>query len=133
MSKKNKFEGNIFSYCRVGKYEQLLCEGLRVVIYARNSCNAKQLEKQVRTITDFCQNNDLEVVALQQEIGSGKRFFRFPLQRAIRNKEAEAIVVSDVSRISRKQNVSARFISKIYKRNKFLISAEYGDVISFND
>lgn len=117
-------------YCRVGNYKQRMCESLKVAVYVRNSCDAETLKRQLQEITDYCKRNGFEIVTVQKEAGKGKRFFRLPLLRTIQNKDSEAIVVRDISSISRKIDVAKKIVSKIYKHNKFLISTECESAIT---
>ena len=127
---KNKTKLNFAMYCRVGNYNQRMCEGLKVAVYVRNSCNAETLKRQLQEITDYCKRNGFKIVTVQKEAGKGKRFFRFPLLRAIQNKDSEAIVVRNISSISRKIDMAKKIVSKIYKHNKFLISTECESAIT---
>ncbi len=126
--KRNK-AFNSASYCRVGTYEQLKCEGLKVVIYARNS-NRKGLDEQVRKLVNYCEDNRFKIVAIKKEIGRGRKYFRFPLKSALRNKNAEAIVVTDLSRFSRNLVLSMQLLNRVYENNKFLISADCDEIIN---
>ena len=49
MRDKMKYE----VYCRVGSYEQLRGEGLKVVCYVRSTVK-KQMNRQVKALQDYC-------------------------------------------------------------------------------
>lgn len=115
-------------YCRVGTYEQLKCAGLKVVIYARSS-NRKELKRQIRKLVNYCEKNRFEIVAVKSEVGRGKCYFRTPLNIAIANKEAKAIVITDLSRFSRNIPLSLQLLSRVYDNNKFLIGADCDEII----
>lgn len=115
-------------YCRVGTYEQLKCAGLKVVIYARSS-NRKELKRQIRKLVNYCEKNRFEIVAIKAEVSRGKRYFRFPLNSAMKNKDAEAMVVTELSRFSRNMPVGMQLLSRVYENNKILISADSDDII----
>lgn len=115
-------------YCRVGTYEQLRCAGLKVVIYARSS-NRKELKRQIRKLVNYCEKNHFEIVAIKVEVGRGKKYFRFPLNSAMKNGDAEAMVVTDLSRFSRNMPLSMQLLSCVYENNKFLISADCDEII----
>lgn len=126
--KKKKQVPKYRIYCRVGTYEQVKCEGLKVVIYARSS-NRKELKRQIRKLVNYCEKNRFEIVAVKSEVGRGKYYFRTPLNVAISNKDAEAIVITDLSRFSRNIPLSLQLLSRVYDNNKFLISADCDKVI----
>ena len=127
-AKRKKKVPNCAIYCRVGKYEQLKCEGLKVVIYARSS-NRKELEKQIRKLVKYCEDNRFNIVAIKAEIGRGKQYFRFPLSSAMKNRDAEAMVVTELSRFSRDIPLSMQLLSQVYKNGKFLIGADCDEII----
>ena len=126
--KKKKQVPKCAIYCRVGTYEQLKCAGLKVVIYARSS-NRKELKRQIRKLVNYCEKNRFEIVAIKSEVGRGKCYFRTPLNIAISNKEAEAIVITDLSRFSRNIPLGLQLLSRVYDNNKFLIGADCDKVI----
>lgn len=105
-------------------------KGLKVIIYARYSTQSKFLNEQIQKIMDYCKKKDLEVVSVQREVGKGRRFFRIALWKAMRNKKADAVVIYNMSRISRELNTAKKLVSKIYKHNKILISAEDDGIIN---
>lgn len=126
--KKKKQAPKCAIYCRVGTYEQLKCEGLKVVIYARSS-NRKELKRQIKKLVNYCEKNRFKIVAIKAEIGRGKSYFRVPLNSAMKNKDAEAMVVTELSRFSRDIPLSMQLLSCVYENNKFLISADTDDII----
>lgn len=126
--KKKKQVPKYAIYCRVGTYEQLKCAGLKVVIYARSS-NRKELKSQIRKLVNYCEKNRFEIVAVKSEVGRGKCYFRTPLNIAIANKEAKAIVITDLSRFSRNIPLSLQLLSRVYDNNKFLIGADCDEII----
>ena len=105
-------------------------KGLKVIIYARYSTQSKFLNEQIQKIMDYCKKKDLEVVSVQREVGKGRRFFRIALWKAMRSKKADAVVIYNMSRISRELNTAQKLISKIYKHNKILISVEDDSIIN---
>ena len=126
--KKKKKVPKYAIYCRVGTYEQSKCAGLKVVIYARSS-NRKELKRQIKKLVDYCEKNRFEIVAIKAEVGRGKSYFRTPLNIAISNKDAEAIVITDLSRFSRNIPLSLQLLSRVYDNNKFLIGADCDEII----
>ena len=105
-------------------------KGLKVIIYARYSTQSKFLNEQIQKIMDYCKKKDLEVVSVQRKVGKGSRFFRIALWKAMRSKKADAVVIYNMSRISRELNTAQKLISKIYKHNKILISVEDDSIIN---
>ncbi len=126
--KKKKQVPKYGVYCRVGTYEQVKCEGLKVVIYARSS-NRKELKRQIRKLVDYCEKNRFEIVAIKAEVGRGKSHCRFSLNSAIKNKDAEAMVITDLSRFSRDIPLGLQLLSRVYENNKFLIGADCDEII----
>ena len=126
--KKKKKVPKYAIYCRVGTYEQSKCAGLKVVIYARSS-NRKELKRQIKKLVDYCEKNRFEIVAIKAEVGRGKSYFRTPLNIAISNKDAEAIVITDLSRFSRNLSLGLQLLSRVYDNNKFLIGADCDEII----
>ena len=126
--KKKKQVPKFAIYCRVGTYEQLKCAGLKVVIYARSSTR-KELKRQIRKLVNYCEKNRFEIVAIKAEVGKGKSHFRFPLNSAMKNKDAEAMVVTELSRFSRDIPSGLQLLSRVYENNKFLIGADCDKVI----
>ena len=59
----------------------------------------------------------------------GKKYFRFLLNSAMRNKDAEAMVVTELSRFSRNMPLGMTLLRRVYANNKFLISADCNGVI----
>jgi len=104
--------------------------GLKVVIYARYSTQSEFLEKQVQKIKDYCKKKGLEIVSVQREVGDGRRIFRIALWKAMRNKKADAVVIYNMSRISWELKTAQKLVSKIYRHNKILISAEDDSMIN---
>ena len=126
--KKKKQVPKCAIYCRVGTYEQLKCAGLKVVIYARSSKH-KELKRQIRKLVDYCEKNNFEIVAVKSEVCNGKKYFRAPLNAAISDKDAEAIVITDLSRFSRNLSLGLQLLSRVYDNNKFLIGADCDEII----
>ena len=126
--KKKKQVPNCAVYCRVGTYKKLKCAGLKVVIYARSSTR-KELERQIRKLVNYCEKNRFEIVAIKAEVSRGKKYFRFPLKSAMKNRDAEAMVVTELSRFSRDMPLGLQFLSRVYENDKFLISADCDDII----
>lgn len=105
-------------------------KGLKVIIYARYSTQSKFLNEQIQKIMDYCKKKDLEVVSVQREVGKGRRIFRIALWKAMRNKKADAVVIYNMSRISRELKTAQKLVSKIYNHNKILISVEDDSMIN---
>lgn len=126
--KKKKQVPKYAIYCRVGTYEQLKCAGLKVVIYARSS-NRKELKRQIRKLVNYCEKNRFEIVAIKAEVSRGKKYFRFPLNSAMKNKDAEAMVVTELSRFSRDMLLGLKLLDQVYDNNKFLIGADCDEII----
>lgn len=126
--KKKKQVPKYGIYCRVGTYEQVKCEGLKVVIYARSS-NRKELKRQIKKLVNYCEKNRFEIVAVKAEVSRGKKYFRFPLNSAMKNKDAEAMVITDLSRFSRDIPLGLQLLSRVYENNKFLIGADCDEII----
>lgn len=126
--KKKKQVPKFAMYCRVGTYEQMKCAGLKVVIYARSSTR-KELKRQIRKLVNYCKKNRFEIVAIKAEVSRGKKYFRFPLNSAMKNKDAEAMVVTELSRFSRDMLLGLKLLDKVYDNNKFLIGAECDEII----
>lgn len=126
--KKKKQVPKYAIYCRVGTYEQLKCAGLKVVIYARSSTR-KELKRQIKQLVNYCEKNRFEIVAIKAEVGKGKSHFRSPLNSAMKNKDAEAMGVTELSRFSRDIPLGLQLLSRVYENNKFLIGADCDRVI----
>lgn len=126
--KKKKQVPKYGIYCRVGTYEQMKCAGLKVVIYARSSTR-KEVKRQIKKLVDYCEKNRFEIVAIKAEVGRGKSYCRFPLNSAMKNKDAEAIVVTELSRFSRDIPLGLQLLSRVYENNKFLIGADCDEII----
>ena len=126
--KKKKRAHKAMIYCRVGTYEQMKGAGLRVVIYARSSTR-KELKSQVRKLVDYCERNRFVIVAIKTEVGNGKSHFRTPLNSVMKNKEAQAMVITELSRFSRDMPLGLQLLRRVYENNKFLISADADKVI----
>lgn len=105
-------------------------KGLKVIIYARYSTQSEFLNEQVKKIMDYCKKKDFEIVSVKKEVGKGRRFFRIALWKAMWNRKADAVVIYNMSRISRELNTATKLVSKIYKHNKILISAEDDGIIN---
>lgn len=87
------------------------------------------LDSHIRKLVNYCEKNRFEIVAIKSEVGRGKCYFRTPLNIAISNKEAEAIVITDLSRFSRNIPLGLQLLSRVYDNNKFLIGADCDKVI----
>lgn len=115
-------------YCRVGSYEQLRGEGLKVVCYVRSTVK-KQMNRQVKALQDYCNQKGYQVVAIKKDRCKGRLRFRFGLKSALKVSDAEAIVVESMSRISRVPQIAIKLIDLIYGKKKFLISSDVDKVI----
>ena len=73
--------------------------------------------------------NNFEIVAIKSEVCNGKKYFRAPLNAAISDKDAEAIVITDLSRFSRNLSLGLQLLSRVYDNNKFLIGADCDEII----
>ena len=120
---------NYAIYCRVGTYEQARGRGTKVVCYARSTMK-NQIEKQMQDLKEYCKEKGYEVLDVKKDKCSGKRKFRFGLRRALKNKNAEAIVVKSMNVISRVPKVATFLITLIYGKKKFLIAADMDKVVN---
>lgn len=110
------------------KYEKRICKGLKVAIYIRCK-NEKSYSEHIDRAVKYCNDMGFEIVAIEKEISPKEPDVRPRLLAAIHNKTAEAVVVSDIERISRNMERVYKYISQIYQNNKFLINASSGGVI----
>lgn len=115
-------------YCRVGSYEQLRGEGTKVVCYARSTVK-KQLNRQVEALQNYCNKKGYQVIAVKKEKCKGRLRFRFGLRSALKVRDAEAIVVESMSKISRVPKIAIKLMELIYGKKKFLIAADVDKVI----
>ena len=75
----------------------------KAVIYARNT-DKRRIDSQVQHLLSYCDCEKLEVVGIVRDKRKGKNIRRWKLMKAERlakRKQADFIVMTDVSRISR--------------------------------
>lgn len=118
-------------YYRFGTHQQVMHKGLKVVCYARSKTR-EELKCQVKKLRAYCEKEQFEIIDIQQELCEGSSHDRLPLCLAMINKEADAIVVTDSSRLSRNVEFVVELIEKLRKNNKFVIDATIGNVIDIN-
>ncbi len=128
LEKTSDRENNVAVYYRSGSHQQLMCKGLKVVCYARSKTR-KELDEQVKKLRAFCEREQFEIIDVQQERCNGRSDHRLPLYFAIKNKKADAIVVTDFSKISRDMEFAIEVMGMVNKHNKVLINATVGTVI----
>lgn len=92
------------------KYEKRICKGLKVAIYIRCK-NEKSYGEHIDKVVKYCNDMGFEIVAIEKEISAKEPDVRPHLLAAIHNKTAEAVVVSDIERISRN-------MERVYKYSK---------------
>lgn len=75
----------------------------KAIIYVRNTVK-KQLGNQVQHLLSYCDCENLDVVGIVRDKKASKNIKRWKLRKAerlARKKQAEFIVMADISRISR--------------------------------
>lgn len=127
-NKTSEIKPRVATYCRVGSHQQLMCNGLKVVCYARSKTR-KELDEQVKKLREYCENEQFEIIDVQQELCKERSDHRLLLYFAIKNKEADAIVVTEFSKISRDMEFAIKVMGMVNKYNKFLINATVGNII----
>lgn len=89
----------------------------KAVIYARNT-DKRHIDSQVQHLLSYCDCENLEVVGIVRDKRKGKNIRRWKLRKAehlAKRKQADFIVMTDVSRISRSM-LNAINIGIILKR-----------------
>lgn len=127
-NKTSEVKPRVATYYRVGSHQQLMRKGLKVVCYARSKTR-KELDEQVKKLREYCERERFEIIDVQQELCEGRSDHRLPLYFAIKNKKADAIVVTDFSKISRDMEFAIEVMGMVNKHNKFLINATVGTVV----
>lgn len=96
----------------------------KIVLYCRASTK-EQLLLQEQKLRHYALEHHQEIVAVVFDMRSGKHIRRLKLQMAVRlaRRYNAAIVINDLSRISRHLKEAAKFMGQLKRRNVSLLSA----------
>jgi len=102
---------------------------VKVAIYARVSTNEQSVDKQIEELTQYCQNNKYEIVAIYKDVISGVKDSRPELDKMMKaafRHEFDAIVAWKLDRLGRSIKHLISIVEQMEKYNIGLIFTTQG-------
>ena len=121
---------SIYCYCRDGKYEEAPNEHLKVVCFAKGRSKFA-LERQIKELHKYCSEKEYIIIGTKRELCNKKIYFRYGLFRALLNKRADAVIISDISAFSKEYDAAMNIVKRFQEKNKKVISARDNGIIKY--
>ena len=121
---------SIYCYCRDDKYEEAPNEPLKVVCFVKDRSKFA-LEWQVKELHKYCSEKGYIIIGTKRELCNKKIYFKWGLFRALLNKRADAVIISDVSAFSKEYDAAMNIVKRFQEKNKKVISARDNGIIKY--
>ena len=121
---------SVYCYCRNEKYEEAPNKPLKVVCFAKGRSKFS-LERQIKELHNYCSEKEYIIIGTKRELCNKKMYFRWGLFRALLNKRADAVIISDISAFSKEYEVAMNIVKRFQEKNKKVISARDNGIIKY--
>ena len=121
---------SVYCYCRNEKYEEAPNKPLKVVCFAKGRSKFA-LERQIKDLYKYCSEKEYIIIGTKRELCNKKIYFRWGLLKALLNKKADAVIISDISAFSKEYDVAMNIVKRFQGKDKKVISARDNGVIKY--